>query len=272
MPTLELAHSPHAPDISPVAIHYRVFGSDAGQRKPLVFLHGGWGYAVYPFDAQIEAFKNEYCILIPDRSGYGHSSRVTGDMPLDFHRRAAAETIAFLDALGIERAVLWGHSDGSVISAMIGLSAPERCECLILEAFHYLRRKPGSRSFFERFAAKPEDLGEETQKMLAEDHGESDWERVPRRNCGAWIRIADSVQRPDEDLYNGQLGELRVPTLFLHGSLDPRTEPGEMDRVNKTVPRARMHFVANGKHSPHSEEGAAQECTTIAREFLESLV
>jgi pimeloyl-ACP methyl ester carboxylesterase len=45
-------------------------------------------------------------------------------MPLDFHRRAAAETILFLDALGIERAVLWGHSDGAVISAMTGLAAP----------------------------------------------------------------------------------------------------------------------------------------------------
>lgn len=266
MPTLELIRSPHAPDLSPITIYYREFG----RGRPLVFLHGGWGYGVYPFDAQIDAFKNEFRILIPDRSGYGHSSRVAGEMPLDFHLRAAEETIAFLDALGIERAVLWGHSDGAVISAMIGLAAPERCEALILEAFHFLRRKPRSRSFFERFAAHPEDLGEETRKMLAEDHGESDWGRVPRRNCGAWIRIADSVRRPEEDLYDGRLGELAVPTLFLHGSLDPRTEPGEMDQVQKTMPRARMHFVASGKHSPHSEEGAAEECNAVAREFLQN--
>jgi pimeloyl-ACP methyl ester carboxylesterase len=264
VPAIELRHSPHAPDLSPVKIFYREYG----QGKPLVFLHGGWGYGVYPFDRQIGALESEYRILIPDRTGYGHSTQVAGEMPLDFHRRAAAETLAFLDALGIERAVLWGHSDGAVISAMTGLAAPARCERLILEAFHLLRRKPGSRAFFERFAGHPEDLGEETKRMLADDHGEAQWPTVLRRNCGVWFRIADAVKRADEDLYDGQLGELRVPTLFLHGSLDPRTEPGEMERVRAELPRAEMKFVENGKHSPHSEDAAFVECNRIAKEFL----
>jgi pimeloyl-ACP methyl ester carboxylesterase len=264
VPTLELPHSPHAPELSPVTIHYREFG----RGRPLVFLHGGWGYGVYPFDRQIEAFQNEFRILIPDRSAYGQSTPVAGEMPLDFHRRAALETISFLDALGIERAVLWGHSDGSVISAMTGLAAPERCECLILEAFHFLRRKPGSRNFFERFSAHPEDLGEETKKLLAQDHGEARWPTVLRRNCTAWFQLADQVQRPDEDLYGGQLGKLAVRTLFLHGSLDPRTEPGEMELVRGALSRAAMKFVPNGKHSPHSEEAAFEECNTIAKEFF----
>jgi pimeloyl-ACP methyl ester carboxylesterase len=266
VPTLELIHSPHAPELSPVTIYFR----ESGRGRPLVFLHGGWGYGVYGFDRQVEALKDEFRILIPDRSGYGHSTRVAGEMPLDFHRRAAAETVAFLDALGIERAVFWGHSDGAVISAMIGLAAPERCECLILEAFHLLRRKPGSRSFFERFAARPEDLGEEAKKLLAEDHGEEEWPTVLRRNCTAWFRIADQVKRPDEDLYDGRLGEITVPTLFLHGSLDPRTEPGEMERVRNEMPQATMKFVGNGKHSPHSEQAAFAECNGIVREFLQS--
>jgi pimeloyl-ACP methyl ester carboxylesterase len=268
VPTLELPQSPHAPGISPVTIHYREFGGG----RPLVILHGGWGYSVYPFDRQIAAFKSQFHILIPDRSGYGRSTRLAGETPLDFHRKAAAETIAFLDALGIKRAILWGHSDGAVIAAMMGLGAPERFECLILEAFHFLRRKPGSRLFFERFASHPEDLGEDTRKLLAEDHGETHWQTVLRRNCAAWFRIADNVQRPDEDLYDGRLGDLRVPTLFLHGSLDPRTEPGEMDRVRQAIPQATMRFVGNGKHSPHSEEAACQECNSIVREFLEPRV
>ena len=225
---------------------------------------------MYPFDRQIEAFKNEFRILIPDRSGYGHSTRVPCEMPLDFHLRAAMETMQFLDALGIEQAVLWGHSDGAVIGAMAGLAAPQRCERLILEAFHFLRKKPGSRSFFERFAARPEDLGEETKNLLKQDHGEAQWPTVLRRNCSAWFQLADLVQRPDEDLYGGRLGELKVPTLFLHGSLDPRTEPGEMELVRRALPAATMRFVGNGKHSPHSEEAAHEECNAIAREFLQN--
>src|SRR5437879_10835927 len=180
MPFVELAESPHAPEIRPIRIHYRKFGLG----RPLVFLHGGWGYGVYPFERQIEAFKSQFRILIPDRTGYGSSTRVVGEMPMDFHQRAAQEMMAFLDALEIERAAFWGHSDGAVIGAMLGMRAAERCESLILEAFHFFRNKPNSRSFFERFTAHPEDLGEETRELLRQDHGDDHWQDVPRRNCG----------------------------------------------------------------------------------------
>ncbi len=120
---LELRQSPHAPGIEPVAIHYREFG----RGRLLVILHAGWGYRLYPFDRQIAELENQFRILITDRPGYGHSTKVSDEMPLDFHRRAALETFSFLDALGIDTAILWGHSDGAVIAAMMGLIAPERC-------------------------------------------------------------------------------------------------------------------------------------------------
>ena len=264
MPAIELSSSPHAPGVHPVTIHYR----EHGKGKPLVFLHGGWGYGVYSFERQLKAFEGRFRILMPERSGYGHSTHVSGEMPVDFHRRAATETTAFLDALGIPRATLWGHSDGAVIAAMMGLSAPERCDCLILEAFHFWKHKPGMRPFFERLIANPEEVGERRQKFLVEDHGEKRWKQVVQRNCGAWLRLGDSAIQKEEDLYGGRLGELAPRTLFVHGRLDPRTEPGEMDRVRKSIPQATMRFIENGKHSPHSESKAFEECTAIVKEFL----
>jgi len=262
MSTLELAASPHAPGVSPVHIHYREYGSG----PPLVFLHGGWGYGIYPFDRQIETFAKQFRILIPDRSGYGHSTRLSGEMPLNFHCLAAEETVAVLDALGIRKAILWGHSDGSVIAAMIGLRFPDRCERLILEAFHFFKRKPRSRRFFERFGSRPEDLSEETQNLLSADHGENHWQRVIQRNCGAWLRIGDAA-RQNEDLYQGQLGSLTPPALFVHGRFDPRSEPGEMNRVKTVLPQATMKFIKTGMHSPHSEEAAYQQCNKLVRDF-----
>jgi pimeloyl-ACP methyl ester carboxylesterase len=267
MPTIELAASPHAHGVHPVTIHYR----DYGRGEPLLFLHSGWGYGVYPFDPQITAFERQFRILIPDRSGYGHSTHVTEEMPMDFHWRAAVETVVFLDELGIHQAILWGHSDGAVIAAMMGLNYPERCRCLILEAVHFLKRKPLSRSFFERFAARPEELGEDTRNLLMEDHGEEYWKSVIRRNCGVWIRMADSVTREEEDVYEGRLGKLAVPTLFLHGRFDPRTEPGEMELVRGTLPQSEIRIIENGKHSPHSEEAAFQECNDLVQKFLSTL-
>jgi pimeloyl-ACP methyl ester carboxylesterase len=265
MPFVELQESEHAAGIRPVAIHYR----DAGQGRVVVFLHGGWGYGVYPIDRQIVAFGEQVRFVAPDRSGYGGSTRVAGEMPTDFHRRATRETLAVLDALGIARATFWGHSDGAVIAAMIGLIAPHRCERVILEAFHFYRNKPGSRGFFERFSAHPEDLGEQTQRLLQADHGADHWQTVLRRNCGAWIRIADESARPDEDLYAGRLGDLQVPTIFLHGAKDPRTQPGEMEVVREVVPQAEFRFLKEGQHSPHSEQTVHEE---FAAEFGRAVV
>ena len=264
MPLVELKNSPHADGVSPVSIHYR----DVGSGLPLVFLHGGWGYGVYPIDRQIEALRGHVRILIPDRSGHGRSAGFPGVLPMDFHRRAAEETLLVLDALGIERAVFWGHSDGAVIAAMIGLRAPERCERLILEAFHFYRSKPRSHDiFFQRFADHPRQVSEKLQKLLATDQGEEHWRNVVQRNCRAWLGLAAASKRPDEDVYDGRLGELQVPVTFMHGRGDPRTEPGEIERASAALPGAEVRFIENGRHSPHSEEASCEECNRILLEL-----
>lgn len=264
MPFVQLPESPHAPGVRPVRIHYR----DLGGGRPVVFLHGGWGYRVYPITRQIEAFGDQVRFVIPDRSGYGRSSRLPGQMPPDFHQRAAEETLLVLDVLGIERAIFWGHSDGAVIAAMIGLSAPQRCVRLILESFHLYRSKPNSRSFFQRFATRPKEIAERAQKLLALDHGEEQWRNVVQRNCRVWLKLASRSTRSDADLYDGRLSELKVPVTFVHGRCDPRTEPQEMERAHQMLAGAEMRFIEVGRHSPHSERESWRECNGILSEFL----
>ena len=264
MPFVELPKSPRAPEVRPVKIHYR----DVGSGRPVVFLHGGWGYRVYPINRQVKAFGDRVRFLIPDRSGYGRSEKLHGQMPTNFHQRAAEETLLVLNAIGIERAIFWGHSDGAVIAAMIGLSAPQRCERLILEAFHLSPRKPNSRSFFKQFVAHPEEIKEKMQRLLAMDHGEKQWRKVVQRNCRVWLKLAAESTRSNNDLYHGRLSELDVPVTFVHGRGDPRTEPGEMERAREALPGADMRFIENARHSPHSERESWRECNGILGEFL----
>jgi len=246
-----------------VEIYYREGGSGA----PLVFLHGGWGYEIYPFDRQIATFGGSYRILMPDRTGYGKSMRIR-ELPTDFHDRAAVETLRLLETLHIERPVLWGHSDGAVIATKIGLTAPDRISGIILEAFHFYRKKPGSRAFFEVMAGDPGLLGERVTNTLARDHGEEYWRTLIVMNGNAWLGIADEATHVEDDLYGGKLRDLRVPALFIHGSRDPRTEPGELDAMRAQLPHARIDVIDGAGHSPHSETGAADKVNQVAAEFL----
>ncbi|HVS74985.1 MAG TPA: alpha/beta hydrolase [Candidatus Acidoferrales bacterium] len=266
MPNLSINESPRVEGAGPVQIHYR----ETGSGFPLLFLHGGWGYEIYPFDRQIEALRDRFRILIPDRSGYGCSGRIP-DFPVDFHQRAAGETLRFLDALRIRRAVLWGHSDGAVIAGILGLGAPERVSGIIFEAFHFYRVKPGSRKFFEELVSRPEGVGERVARTLAQEHGEDYWKELMRNGGRAWLKIADGSSHPEEDLYGCKLSELKVPAMFLHGSRDPRTEPGELDAVRRQLPHTPLHVIEGAGHSPHNESGSAAECNRLANEFLQGI-
>jgi pimeloyl-ACP methyl ester carboxylesterase len=229
---------------------------------PVVVLHGGWGYAIYPFDDAIAGIRRRF--VIPDRTGYGRSPRRAGPLPLAFHAMYADETRAVLAERGIERCVLWGHSDGAVIAALVAIAAPALCAGVVLEALHLEREKPRSRAFFTMMARDPDGFGPRVGATLAADHG-PDWRDVIRAGGEAWLAIAAT---PDDDLFGGRLGALTVPTLVIHGTDDPRTEPGELDRLRREVPHAVVEMIAGAGHSPHSERGSAAACTAIVARFV----
>lgn len=262
---IDLSESSLAPGASAVRIHYR----DAGRGAPLVFLHGGWGYEVYACDAQIGALESTRRIVIPDRTGYGRSGAIA-DFPDDFHLRAGDETIRVIDALGLERPVLWGHSDGAIIALQLALTEPDRFAGVIVEATHLYRRKPASREFFETIVAGADVIGDRTASALAQDHGEG-WRQMIARQAAAWLRIATQAASDEDDFYGGRLVELRVPALVVHGATDPRTEPGELDALHRALPRASYLVQPDGGHSPHSEKGTADEVTGAIEMFLASL-
>ncbi len=268
MPHLLIPRSPLAPDRSPVRIGYRdsANGRELSRANVLVVLHGGWGAGIYPFDRQIAALDH-YRVIVPDRTGYGRSGAIE-IQAMDFHQRAAEETIAVLDALGLERVSFWGHSDGAVIALRIALIAPDRVNRIVGEAAHFFRRKPRSHGFFEAMRDRPEQFGGRASKALEADHG-SRWRSVLSMNGVAWLQLAESAGDAQNDLYDGRLRDVRSPVLLIHGEADPRTEPGELDAIHASLPTAQLALLPGGGHSPHSERASADAVTDLVRRFLE---
>lgn len=269
MPIASIQSSPLLPGRSPVEIFYRDEGKNDGA-LPLVLLHGGWGNSLNPFDRQIEELRGEFRVICPDRCGYGGSPRLgeSDDLPVDFHYRAAIETLSLLDEFGIQRAFFWGHSDGAVISAILGFTAPERVAGLILEAFHLYSMKPRSRQLFETLAYAPESMGVELRERFALEFGSEHWGKLISSHAKAWLELAAQSERPTDDLYQGRLHEIKAPALFIHGELDPRTEPGELEAAVGQIAQAEIRIISGAGHSPHSESASTDQATQIANEFL----
>ncbi len=227
-----------------------IFYRDVGSGPPLLILHGGWGYGFYPFDP-LPGFR----YLIPDRTGYGQSPPLA-EFPRPFHALAAREHTAMLDALGIARCAVWGHSDGAVIAAHMAIAEPERFTHVILEALHVDREKPHSRAFFTMMAEAPDDFGPRVTAKLAAEHGET-WRTPIRADGRVWLDLA----RTPGTLFDVQA--LRPPALVITGSDDPRREPGELAAFGDRVVE-----IARGGHAPHSERVVAARTAEVAAQFL----
>ena len=242
-----------------------MFVRDHGRGVPVVHLHGGWGYEIYSAQRQIDALP-DVRFVIPDRTGYGRSPPLA-ELPPRFHEAAAIETEGVIDRLGLGRCMLWGHSDGAVIAVIAALRAPERYAGIVVEALHLDRVKPRSREFFTTMAEAPERFGDRVVSVLRADHGER-WADVLRMGGRAWLRIAAT---PDDDFFDHRLGELAVPTLAIHGADDPRTEPGELDRLRREVPHARIEMVAGAGHCPHAERRSSANVTELLGNFVSEI-
>jgi pimeloyl-ACP methyl ester carboxylesterase len=262
VPAVVLPRAPTAPDRGPVEVHVREAGHGS---PPLLLLHGGWGWEAYPWDLAALAARRR--VIGPDRVGYGRSGRLAA-LPPGFHRLMAEETLLVLDALGVEAAALWGHSDGAVIAAWTALLAPARVRALVLEALHVFPAKERSVEFFDTAVEAPERFGPAAVEALRRDHGDA-WREVVGAGGRAWRALIAEGRAGRPDLYDGRLGELRAPTLVLHGRRDPRTEPGEIDAAVRAIPGARLELVDAG-HGPHASASAGPLCTRLVSDFLDA--
>ena len=99
-----------------------------GHGQPLVFLHGGG--IIEGFEC-FEPLTERFRMLAPLRPGYGATEL---DPALNGRDEEAANVRDVLDALGIERTVLVGHSLGGWLAATVAARFPDRVSALVLGA------------------------------------------------------------------------------------------------------------------------------------------
>jgi pimeloyl-ACP methyl ester carboxylesterase len=111
--------------IDGVELAYRTVGSG----ETVVFLHCGFiAEAFAPLFGQ-SGLASRFRLLNYHRRGYGQSGPVTPPFSI---AQQAQDLIALLDALGIERASLAGHSFGANVALQAALMYPDRVHALAL--------------------------------------------------------------------------------------------------------------------------------------------
>jgi pimeloyl-ACP methyl ester carboxylesterase len=99
---------------------------------PVVLLHG-WPYDIHSY-AEVTPLlaARGYRVLVPLVRGYGTTRFLAADTPRNGQQAAVAtDVVDFLDALGVERAVLAGFDWGARSADVVAALWPHRCKALV---------------------------------------------------------------------------------------------------------------------------------------------
>lgn len=138
-----------------------------GKGPKLLLLHPTTGYGRI-WEWLADALGDSFHIFAPDQRGHGHTGRPDGSYSAEEYADDAA---LFMDAVGLVRAVAFGHSLGSRVGQALAGLYPDRVEKLLLTATHrsnfygtreealaVLQTAAGNLEHPERFPTKEEAL------------------------------------------------------------------------------------------------------------------
>jgi pimeloyl-ACP methyl ester carboxylesterase len=192
--------------------------------------------------------------------GHGDSSRPeTGYRYTDL----ANDLRAFMDALGVRRAVIVGHSMGASVAQRFVVDHPDRVMALVLmAAFSTIYQDPGITAFYASAIAPladpiaPAFAREWQQSTLARpatpdffDTVVSETLKVPAR---LWHQLFTGfLETPD---FTQELARVSVPSLIVWGDRDTYATRSMQDRLLAAIPGARLLEYKGAGHAFHWED------------------
>ncbi|MCS4302499.1 alpha/beta fold hydrolase [Chryseobacterium sp. BIGb0232] len=226
---------------------YTEYYNSFEDKPTIVFLHDSLGSVQLWRDLPVRLSEATQCnVLVYDRLGYGKSYPMpTHIRPVNYMELEAALLNELLAELNIDKAILFGHSDGGTIALITAAKYPERVEAVICEAGHIFVEDVTLKGVYDAWEAyKTTNLPERLQKY----HGDK-----VETLFKAWT---ETWTRDDYRAWNIEylLKDIICPLLFIQGEAD---EYGTLDQVEKTVSQVSgsvdKYIIPGIGHTPHKE-------------------
>jgi pimeloyl-ACP methyl ester carboxylesterase len=191
-----------------------------------------------------------------DQRGFGDSDRPVSGYSI---AELAADAVALLDALGIERATLVGHSFGSFVARQAAIAHPERVAALMLIGTGFPTSNPVMRELQKSLLDLPDPIPEQ---FAREFQASTVYHPVPpeffdriiveslKLPPRLWRLIMDRLAEYDD---TQQLARIAAPTRLLWGDHDALFSREEQDRFVAALPAARLTVYEDTGHCPNWE-------------------
>jgi pimeloyl-ACP methyl ester carboxylesterase len=240
---------------------------EAGEGEPLVLLHGGmvstnpiWTGVPVAYASHMATLAEHFRVIAPDTRG-GGKTRHAGPEPVTFDV-LADDVVALIEALGLDRPLIGGFSDGAITATIVGIRHPGSVRAIVNHAgydvfdpqsptFTMMRQMLGGSpdateadpdAAARFFSQSPEMEGAFALMKADEDggQGEGHWRQYVRL---VFHRTANSPGYTFDDL-----AAVTAPTLIVVGDRDEFCSVEEGVRAYRALPEGELAVVPNTGH------------------------
>ena len=159
------------------------------------------------------------------------------------HREGEVVLPELLAQLGIERPILFGHSDGASIALIHAGTHPGAVRALVLEAPHVFVEEISVRSIA---AAKTLFATTDLPAKLARHHAD------PAATFAGWNDAWLDPRFRDWNI-EAYAERVRVPVLLIQGEADEYGTTAQLDAIAARIPQTQTLMVPGAGHSPHRD-------------------
>ncbi len=248
----------------------------AGQNGPIVLLlhGGGLDTADISWSGLIPHLADSHRVIAPDWPGFGESEMpALKPISMEYYIRFFG---AFLDALNIENATLAGISMGGAIALGLTLQQPARVERLILVDSYGLQKQAPFHKLSYLFVNFPGVRALTWQSMrsrwmirymlgsilrrpgsITGDLVEEMFTKIRRPGVAqAWndIQNTEITWQGTRTCFIDRLGEIKAPTLIIHGTADTLVPPALAAEAHRRIPNSRLHLLEGSGHWPQRDD------------------
>jgi aminoacrylate hydrolase len=254
-----------------IELYYETYGDG----PPLLLVPGLGGVGSY-WRPQIDALSEQFKVIVHDHRGTGRSTRSEIAYSVD---QMTSDLLNLMDALGIERAHLVGHSTGAAIGQTMAIERPDRVDRLVLYA-GWTSCDPFMRRVFETRKTLLLDSGVEAYIKATPVFLFPDW----------WInQNAESFAKADLDLVADfpsakiaasrcdavmnfdrvdRLGEIHAPTLVICAADDFLTPAYFSRDLAERIPNTELNILPRGGHCV--SQTLPESFNQVVLDFLEA--
>jgi|TARA_Y100000814_G_scaffold270541_1_gene226696 pimeloyl-ACP methyl ester carboxylesterase len=262
-------------ELAGLTVHYKTSSRQSvGQGPIFLFLHG-FASTLYSWHEVMDALGQTGWSISLDRPAFGLTERPKGGTWKNsnvYSPRGQVElSVHLLDALGVDSAVIVGHSSGGALATKFALDYPDRIDGLILVGPAIIRE--GGAPLWTRpllFTPQLNRVGPLLMRQLSGTAGstfvQSAWsnpsliddDTIEAYQKGIkvnnWDRALWEFTRTNQRLnLFDNLDEIKIPTLVIAGSDDKIVSIEDSEQVAQAIPGSTFEILIGCGHIPQEE-------------------